>query len=68
MRFIADLNDWDNTRQNIPLGQSGIPSSAHWKDQLGDWQAVSPPTFAFSKKAIAGAAKETVVMIPGGAN
>lgn len=61
MRYIADLSNWDNTRQGITLGASGNPASPHWKDQLADWQAVTPRVFPFSKNAITGAAKEVTV-------
>jgi len=64
MRYIADLSNWDNTRQGIPLGESGDPASPHWKDQLESWRAVKPPEFAFSKTAVAEAAKETLELVP----
>lgn len=63
MRYIADLSNWDNTRQGIPLGQSGDPASPHWKDQLESWQAVKPPAFTFSRAAVADATKETLVLL-----
>lgn len=62
MRYIADTANWDNTRQNITLGESGNPASPHWKDQLAQWQAVNPGIFPFSRKAVADAAKETLTM------
>src|SRR5205814_525694 len=37
MRFIADLADWNRTRLGIALGESGDPSSPHWRDQLEEW-------------------------------
>ena len=64
MRYIADVSSWDNTRQGIPLGQSGNPGSPHWKDQLSDWLAVTPAAFPFSKKAVESAAKETLILAP----
>jgi penicillin amidase len=65
MRLIADPSDWDKTQQGITLGQSGIPSSPHSKDQLDDWKAVTPRAFPFSEAAIARATKSTVVLEPG---
>jgi penicillin amidase len=56
MRLVADLADWDNTRQGIPLGQSGDPSSPHWKDQLANWEAVAPAPFPFTRAAVERAA------------
>jgi penicillin amidase len=64
MRFIADASDWDKSQHGITLGESGVPSSAHWNDQLADWRAVTPRVFPFSEAAVVKAAKETVVLAP----
>ncbi len=64
MRFIADTSNWDQTQHGITLGESGIPSTPHWSDQLSDWRAVTPRVFPFSEAAIAKATKETWVLEP----
>jgi penicillin amidase len=64
MRLIADLSDWDKTQQGIALGQSGLPKSPHWSDQLADWRAVTPREFPFTPTAVTKAAKETLVFEP----
>lgn len=64
MRMIADLSNWDNTLHSIPLGESGDPQSAHYKDQLEDWRNVTPRVFPFTVKAIEKAAKQTIVFTP----
>jgi len=64
MRFIADPGNWDLTQHGISVGESGVPSSPHWKDQLDDWKAVTPRVFPFSEAAVAAAAKETLVLQP----
>jgi penicillin amidase len=64
MRMIADVSDWDKTQQGISLGESGVPSSPHWNDQLADWRAVTPREFPFSEAAIAKATKEMLVLEP----
>lgn len=64
MRLIADPGDWDKTQQGIGMGESGLPASAHWSDQLADWRAVTPRAFPFTEAAIARAAKETLVLEP----
>ena len=64
MRLIADPSDWDKTQHGITLGQSGVPSSPHWKDQLDDWRAVTPRAFPFTDAAIARATKETLTLEP----
>jgi penicillin amidase len=65
MRLIADPSDWDKTQHGITLGESGIPSSPHWTDQLADWHAVTPRVFPFTDGAVANATKETTVLMPG---
>ncbi len=64
MRLIADPSDWDKTQQGITTGQSGLPSSAHWSDQLEDWRAVTPRVFPFTDEAISKAAKQTLTLEP----
>jgi penicillin G amidase len=64
MRLIADVSDWDKTQHGITLGQSGLPSSPYWKDQLEDWRNVTPRAFPFTKAAVASAAKETLLLEP----
>jgi penicillin G amidase len=64
MRLIADPSDWDKTQQGIALGESGLPKSPHWSDQLADWRAVTPRVFPFTQPAILEATKETLVLEP----
>jgi len=64
MRLIADPQDWDKTQHGITLGESGIPSSPHWSDQLEDWRAVTPRLFPFGEAAIARVTRETLVLEP----
>jgi len=64
MRLIADPSDWDKTLNGIPLGESGVPTSPHWKDQLDDWRNVTPRGFPFSKAAVESATKETLTLQP----
>jgi penicillin amidase len=64
MRLIADPSDWDKTQQGIALGQSGDPSSPHWKDQLADWRAVTTRVFPFTPSAVASATRQTLVLAP----
>jgi penicillin amidase len=64
MRLIADPNDWDKTQHGITLGESGIPSNPHWKDQLEDWRSVTPRALPFTKAAVESATKETLVLEP----
>jgi len=64
MRFIADPSDWDQTQHGIPLGESGLPKSPHWKDQLDDWRNVTPRPFPFTDAAVKSAMKELLILEP----
>jgi penicillin amidase len=64
MRFIADPGDWDKTQHGVTLGESGTPSSPHWKDQLDDWRNVTPRAFPFTKAAVESATKDLLVLEP----
>src|SRR5262245_38192458 len=64
LRFIVDLSDWDKTLNGIPLGESGVPNTPHWKDQLDDWRNVTPRALPFSKGAVESAARETSILVP----
>jgi penicillin amidase len=64
MRFIADPGDWDRTQHGITLGESGLPNSPHWTDQLADWRNVTPRVFPFTKAAVMNAARETLTLEP----
>ncbi|MGH9870936.1 MAG: penicillin acylase family protein [Pyrinomonadaceae bacterium] len=65
MRFIADTSNWDQTQHGITLGESGLPSSPHWTDQLADWRAVTPRAFPFSEAAVANATNQMLTLEPG---
>ncbi len=65
MRFIADPGDWDRTQHGITLGESGLPSSPYWKDQLEDWRNTTPRAFPFNKAAVMSATRATLVLEPG---
>lgn len=64
MRLIADPSNWDLSQHGISLGQSGIPTSRHWTDQLDDWRAVTPRAFPFSDAAVEKATKRTLLLQP----
>ncbi len=64
MRFIADPSNWDTTQHGITLGESGVPSNAHWKDQLDDWRNVTPRAFPFTNSAVESATKEILIIEP----
>ncbi len=63
MRHIASPGNWDATRHVIPLGQSGDPSSPHWKDQFDAWRTGSPMIFPFSSEAVKADAKSVTALV-----
>jgi penicillin amidase len=64
MRFIASPGNWDATRHVIPLGQSGDPKSAHFKDQFEAWRTGTAMVFPFSKDAVEKATVSRVTYSP----
>ncbi|MEK6337371.1 MAG: penicillin acylase family protein [Acidobacteriota bacterium] len=64
MRLIADTSDWDKTQHGIPLGESGLPSSPHWKDQFEDWRNVTPRALPFSKAVVESATRDLLILVP----
>lgn len=64
MRFVADLNDWSDTRLCVPLGESGDPSSVNRDDQLEEWRNLSPRAMPFNPEAISKAARSVLNMRP----
>ena len=64
MRFIADASNWDNSQQGIAPGESGLPSSPHWSDQIADWRNVTPRPFPFTQQAVANATRRTITLAP----
>jgi penicillin amidase len=64
MRLIATPGDWDKTRQVITSGESGIPTSAHYKDQVDAWYKGNTPVFPFTPRAVKNAMKEKLILVP----
>ena len=64
MRHIASPGNWDATRFVIPLGQSGDPKSAHYKDQFDSWSNGTAAVFPFRAEAVEKAAVSSRVFAP----
>lgn len=64
MRHIAKPANWDETSHVIPLGQSGDPSSVHFKDQFPAWSTGGLMTFPFTKEAVSKATVNLLVLSP----
>lgn len=52
MRHIVSPGNWDATRFVIPLGESGDPTSLHFRDQFDTWRTGTPAIFPFSTEAV----------------
>ncbi|MGQ9612803.1 MAG: penicillin acylase family protein [Chloroflexus sp.] len=52
VRFIFDLNDWDNSRAILPGGQSGHPASPHYADMIAAWRAGAYHPLLWSRSAV----------------
>lgn len=52
VRFIFDLNDWDNSRAILPGGQSGHPASPHYADMIAAWRAGAYHPLLWSRPAV----------------
>ncbi len=63
-RVIMDLADWDAMWSITPHGQSGVPFSPHYDDQIADWLAVRYHEVPFTPSGIEAAAVHTLVLQP----
>jgi penicillin amidase len=64
MRHIASPGNWDITRLVIPLGESGDPSSAYYKDQFEAWRSGTPQTVPFSARAVLEKTSNELRLVP----
>jgi penicillin amidase len=60
MRFVADLSNWDQSLNNITIGQSGQVLSRHYKDQWNAYYAGRSFPMQFDKVD----ATDTLVIAP----
>jgi penicillin amidase len=63
-RMIADLSNWDLSLATNAPGQSGAPSSRHYRDLALLWTAGEYFPLAFSDGAIAANAESQLTLIP----
>ncbi len=52
VRMVIDVGDWDNSLFVNNPGQSGLPSSEHYKNLLANWQEASPVPLLYSRERI----------------
>jgi penicillin amidase len=65
MRMVVDLSDFEQSMQNITLGESGQPSSSYYRDQFEAWYAGRSFPMLFSDAAVDKGAVHRLVLEPG---
>jgi penicillin amidase len=63
-RFTMDWSNVDGSTENIVLGQSSNPYSAHFRDQWNDWYNGTTFALPFSEAAVATNTRHTLRLIP----
>jgi penicillin G amidase len=66
MRLVVDFADLDRSLNNITLGQSGNPSSPHYRDQFHHWLSVKSFPMLFALSEVRQQATSTLRLIPAG--
>lgn len=64
MRMVVDLSDFDASGWNQLTGESGHAFHTNYIDQVESWQKAELTPWAFSPKAVAAAATNTLVLKP----
>ena len=64
MRMVVDLADFDASRWNQLTGTSGHTFHPNYIDQTATWQNAELTPWAFSRDAVAEAAKNTLTLVP----
>jgi penicillin amidase len=66
MRMVIDFADFENSVQNITLGESGQLLSPHYQDQFETWYQGESLPMLFGDPAVEGGAAHKLVLEPGG--
>jgi penicillin amidase len=64
MRIVDDLSDFDNSVQNITLGESGQVFSSHYRDQFHAWYTGSSFPLLFTDQAVDAGAVARLTLLP----
>jgi penicillin amidase len=65
MRMVVDFSDFDQSMQNITLGESGQVFSPHYRDQFPAWYKGQSFPMLFSDAAVEQGAVHKLVLEPG---
>jgi len=63
-RFIADLNDWNNSQGMLVPGQSGHPASPHYDDNIQGWFKGEYHPMLFDREKVQENVIETLILEP----
>jgi penicillin amidase len=64
MRMVVDFSDFDNSVQNITLGESGQLLSPYYHDQFDAWYGGRSFPMLFSDAAVEKGAVHKLILIP----
>jgi penicillin amidase len=65
MRMVVDFSDFDQSMQNITLGESGQPFSPYYHDQFPAWYSGQSFPMLFSDEAVKRGTVHQLVLEPG---
>jgi penicillin amidase len=63
-RMVLDVGNWDNSRAINTPGQSGNPSSPHYRDLAASWSDGKYFPLLYSREAVEKAASEVIELAP----
>jgi penicillin amidase len=63
-RMVLDVGNWDNSRAINTPGQSGDPSSPHYRDLAASWSEGKYFPLLYSRGAVEKAAKQIIELVP----
>ena len=64
-RMVLDVGNWDNSRAINTPGQSGDPSSHHYRDLAGTWAEGKYFPLLYSPEAVRKATSKVIELVPG---
>ena len=66
MRMVVDFSNFENSVQNITLGESGQVFSPYYRDQFETWYQGQSLPMLFGDQALESAAAHKLILEPGG--
>lgn len=63
-RMVLDVGAWDESRMINAPGQSGVPSSPHYRDQAEKWRTGEHVPLLYSRSAVEANAGQRIILLP----